>query len=127
MMKAVRFSQFGGPEVLEIVDLPDPHPGPGQVRIAVRAAARAARRTQKLNRGVPRAHPPDPAADPEPLQHPQPVRRQRHARADLGQLLRLLVHPDIDPGLRQRNGRCHPAQAAADHHRPQRHALPPRL
>jgi hypothetical protein len=27
-----------GPEVLEIVDLPDPHPGPGQVRIAVRAA-----------------------------------------------------------------------------------------
>jgi NADPH:quinone reductase-like Zn-dependent oxidoreductase len=37
-MKAVRFSQFGGPEVLEIVDLPDPHPGPGQVRIAVRAA-----------------------------------------------------------------------------------------
>jgi NADPH:quinone reductase-like Zn-dependent oxidoreductase len=38
MMKAVRFSQFGGPEVLEIVDLPDPHPGAGQVRIAVRAA-----------------------------------------------------------------------------------------
>jgi NADPH:quinone reductase-like Zn-dependent oxidoreductase len=38
MLKAVRFSQFGGPEVLEIVDLPDPHPGPGQVRIAVRAA-----------------------------------------------------------------------------------------
>jgi len=37
-MKAVRFSQFGGPEVLEIVDLPDPHPGPGQIRIAVRAA-----------------------------------------------------------------------------------------
>ena len=37
-MKAVRFSQFGGPEVLEIVDFPDPHPGPGQVRIAVRAA-----------------------------------------------------------------------------------------
>jgi NADPH:quinone reductase-like Zn-dependent oxidoreductase len=38
MLKAVRFSQFGGPEVLEVVDLPDPHPGPGQVRIAVRAA-----------------------------------------------------------------------------------------
>jgi NADPH:quinone reductase-like Zn-dependent oxidoreductase len=37
-MKAVQFSRFGGPEVLEIVDLPDPHPGPGQVRIAVRAA-----------------------------------------------------------------------------------------
>jgi NADPH:quinone reductase-like Zn-dependent oxidoreductase len=38
MMKAVRFTRFGGPDVLEIVDLPDPHPGPGQVRIAVRAA-----------------------------------------------------------------------------------------
>src|SRR3977135_4434351 len=38
MVKAARFSRFGGPEVLEIVDLPDPHPGPGQVRIAVRAA-----------------------------------------------------------------------------------------
>jgi NADPH:quinone reductase-like Zn-dependent oxidoreductase len=38
MMKAARFRQFGGPEVLEIVELPDPHPGPGQVRIAVRAA-----------------------------------------------------------------------------------------
>jgi NADPH:quinone reductase-like Zn-dependent oxidoreductase len=37
-MKAARFSTFGGPEVLEIVDLADPHPGPGQVRIAVRAA-----------------------------------------------------------------------------------------
>jgi NADPH:quinone reductase-like Zn-dependent oxidoreductase len=37
-MKAARFSRFGDPEVLEIVDLPDPHAGPGQVRIAVRAA-----------------------------------------------------------------------------------------
>src|SRR6202161_2136060 len=37
-MKAARFSHFGGPEVLEIVDLVDPHAGPGQVRIAVRAA-----------------------------------------------------------------------------------------
>jgi NADPH:quinone reductase-like Zn-dependent oxidoreductase len=37
-MKAVRSNRFGGPEVLEIVDLPDPHPGAGEVRIAVRAA-----------------------------------------------------------------------------------------
>jgi NADPH:quinone reductase-like Zn-dependent oxidoreductase len=37
-MKAAQFSRFGGPEVLEIVDLPDPHPASGQVRIAVRAA-----------------------------------------------------------------------------------------
>ncbi|MEV0845888.1 NADP-dependent oxidoreductase [Streptomyces sp. NPDC049954] len=37
-MKAAQFSRFGGPEVLEIVELPDPLPGPGEVRIAVRAA-----------------------------------------------------------------------------------------
>ena len=37
-MKAVQFSEFGGPEVLEIVEVADPHPGPGQIRIAVRAA-----------------------------------------------------------------------------------------
>ena len=36
-MKAVQFSEYGGPEVLELVDLPDPHPGPGQIRVAVRA------------------------------------------------------------------------------------------
>ncbi|MFG2498098.1 carboxylesterase family protein [Streptomyces sp. NPDC048441] len=30
MMKAARFKQFGGPEVLANVDLPDPHPGSGQ-------------------------------------------------------------------------------------------------
>lgn len=38
-MKAIRFSQFGGPEVLELAELPDPHAGPGQIRVAVRAAA----------------------------------------------------------------------------------------
>ncbi|MGW2864770.1 NADP-dependent oxidoreductase [Streptomyces sp. NPDC001205] len=37
-MKAVGFHRFGGPEVLEMIELPDPRPGPGQVRIAVRAA-----------------------------------------------------------------------------------------
>ena len=37
-MKAIQYSQFGGPEVLELVDLPDPTPGPGQIRVAVRAA-----------------------------------------------------------------------------------------
>jgi NADPH:quinone reductase-like Zn-dependent oxidoreductase len=37
-MKAAQFSRFGGPEVLEIVGLPEPHAGPGEVRVAVRAA-----------------------------------------------------------------------------------------
>lgn len=37
-MRAAQFSRFGGPDVLEIVDLPEPHARPGEVRIAVRAA-----------------------------------------------------------------------------------------
>jgi NADPH:quinone reductase-like Zn-dependent oxidoreductase len=36
-MKAVQYAAFGGPEVLELVDVPEPHAGPSQVRIAVRA------------------------------------------------------------------------------------------
>jgi NADPH:quinone reductase-like Zn-dependent oxidoreductase len=36
-MKAAQYSRFGGPEVLEIVDLPDPHAEAGQIRVAVRA------------------------------------------------------------------------------------------
>jgi NADPH:quinone reductase-like Zn-dependent oxidoreductase len=37
-MKAVQFAEYGGPEVLRLVDVDEPHAGPGQVRIAVRAA-----------------------------------------------------------------------------------------
>jgi len=37
-MRAAQFSRYGGPEVLDIVELPDPHPAPGQVRIRVHAA-----------------------------------------------------------------------------------------
>ena len=37
-MRAVTFSRFGGPEVLEVPDLPVPQPGPGEVRIRVAAA-----------------------------------------------------------------------------------------
>lgn len=32
-MKAIRFERTGGPEVLEVVDLPTPEPGPGQVLV----------------------------------------------------------------------------------------------
>lgn len=38
-MKAVRFDEFGGPEVLRYVTVPDPSPGPGEVLIRVEAAA----------------------------------------------------------------------------------------
>jgi NADPH:quinone reductase-like Zn-dependent oxidoreductase len=38
-MRALQFTAYGGPEVLVWGDAPDPHPGPGQIRIAVRAAS----------------------------------------------------------------------------------------
>lgn len=37
-MKAVQYSEYGGPEVLRVVEVDEPHAGTGQVRIAVRAA-----------------------------------------------------------------------------------------
>lgn len=37
-MKAVRFSEYGGIDVLDVVDLPRPEPGPGQVLVQVKAA-----------------------------------------------------------------------------------------
>jgi NADPH:quinone reductase-like Zn-dependent oxidoreductase len=39
MMQAVQYRRFGGPEVMELVELPDPEPGPGQVRVELRAAS----------------------------------------------------------------------------------------
>lgn len=38
MSRAVRFSEYGGPEVLEIVEVGEPHAGAGQVRVRLRAA-----------------------------------------------------------------------------------------
>ncbi len=37
-MRAVGIIDFGGPEVLQVVDLPEVHAGPGQVRVRVHAA-----------------------------------------------------------------------------------------
>lgn len=36
-MKALQFDRFGGPDVIVLRDVPRPEPGPGQIRIAVRA------------------------------------------------------------------------------------------
>jgi NADPH:quinone reductase-like Zn-dependent oxidoreductase len=38
-MRALQFRAYGGPEVLEWVEAPEPHAGPGQVRVAVRGAS----------------------------------------------------------------------------------------
>ena len=38
-MKALQFDSYGGPEVLTVAEAPEPHAGPGQVRIRVRAAS----------------------------------------------------------------------------------------
>lgn len=37
-MRAIGFTEFGGPDVMQVLHLPEPHPGPGQVRIKVCAA-----------------------------------------------------------------------------------------
>ena len=37
-MRKVSFAEFGGPDVLQLIEAEEPHAGPGQVRIAVRAA-----------------------------------------------------------------------------------------
>ncbi|MEV4321291.1 zinc-binding alcohol dehydrogenase family protein [Microbispora rosea] len=38
-MRAIGFIEFGGPDTLHVVDVPEPHAGPGEVRIRVHAAA----------------------------------------------------------------------------------------
>jgi NADPH:quinone reductase-like Zn-dependent oxidoreductase len=38
-MRALQFTAYGGPEVLEWAEAPQPHAGPGQIRVAVRAAS----------------------------------------------------------------------------------------
>ncbi|GIJ52092.1 oxidoreductase [Virgisporangium aliadipatigenens] len=37
-MRAIQFARYGGPDVLEVLDVEPPRPGPGQLRVAVRAA-----------------------------------------------------------------------------------------
>lgn len=38
MSRAVIYETFGGPEVLEVRDVPEPHAGPGEVRVRITAA-----------------------------------------------------------------------------------------
>ena len=39
MARAVQFDQYGGIDVLQVVDVPDPVPGPGEVLVRVKAAS----------------------------------------------------------------------------------------
>jgi NADPH:quinone reductase-like Zn-dependent oxidoreductase len=38
-MWALQFTEYGGPEVIKLAEAPEPHAGPGQIRIVVRAAS----------------------------------------------------------------------------------------
>jgi putative PIG3 family NAD(P)H quinone oxidoreductase len=58
MMRAVVITRFGGPEVLELRDVPSPAPGRGEVRVRVRATA--VNRADLLQRAG--AYPPPPDA-----------------------------------------------------------------
>lgn len=54
-MRAIRFSRYGGPEVLELVELADPRPGPDEVLIDIEAAT-AIPGDWKLRAGLLQAH-----------------------------------------------------------------------
>lgn len=58
-MKAVGFTEFGGPEVLRVLDLPEPHAGPGQVRVRVQAAAVSPADTAARSGWMKRTYAPD--------------------------------------------------------------------
>src|SRR3712207_9275014 len=55
-MRAIQQTAFGGPEVLELVDLPEPEPGPGEVLVRVtRAGMNFADTHQRENRYIAKA------------------------------------------------------------------------
>ncbi|OBF46336.1 alcohol dehydrogenase [Mycobacterium sp. 852002-50816_SCH5313054-b] len=58
-MKAIGYTEFGGPEVLRALELPEPHAGPGQVRVRVHAAAVNPADTAARSGWMKRHYPPD--------------------------------------------------------------------
>jgi NADPH:quinone reductase-like Zn-dependent oxidoreductase len=55
MPKAVRFEEYGGVEVLNVVEVPMPEPGPGQVLVKVKTAGINPGEA-KVREGLPRTH-----------------------------------------------------------------------
>jgi NADPH:quinone reductase-like Zn-dependent oxidoreductase len=55
-MRALQITRFGGPEVLDIVDLPDPVPGEGQLYEVHTAGVNFADTHQALSRDVDQRH-----------------------------------------------------------------------
>ena len=53
-MRAVRIHRFGGPEVLQLEDLPTPEPGPGEVLVRIAAASLNPVDIKMRNGGYPR-------------------------------------------------------------------------
>src|ERR1700733_3838061 len=66
-MKAAQFAEYGGPEVLRLVEVEEPHAAAGQVRIAVRAAGVNGIdwkiRAGFMSQGKPLDHPPGTGRD----------------------------------------------------------------
>ena len=58
-MKAIGYTRFGGPEVLRVMDLTDPHAAPGQVRVRVLAAAVSPADTAARSGWMKRNYPPE--------------------------------------------------------------------
>ena len=64
----------------------------------------------------------EPLGEAEPAQHARRIGGHIDPAADLGQLRRLLVNLDLEPGLQQRQGSGEATNAAADHRDAERRA-----
>jgi NADPH:quinone reductase-like Zn-dependent oxidoreductase len=66
-VRAVQFAEYGDPEVLRLVEVDEPHAGPGQIRVAARAAGVNPIdwkvRSGAMGRGVPLESPQTPGSD----------------------------------------------------------------